>query len=141
MVELPTGDPDKGYGNGSLDLGLFFQVEKKIAQSFQATGNLGLVVPGNLKAHRTIELKTYYFGGIGLEAAVGKTFSFLGQISAQTSPFPETGIASMDNPAVLLSIGGRYYRKRSYFELSLTEDLNTSGVPDFIINFSFKRTF
>ncbi len=140
-VELPTGNPDTGYGNGSLDLGLLVQVEKKITEYLQATGNLGYIIPGNLKAQKTIELKNYWYGGIGVEAKPWKRLSVLGQISAQTSPFPETGIDSLDNPALLLSIGGRYYRDRSYFELSLTEDLNTTGAPDFILNFSFKRTF
>ncbi len=140
-VELPTGNPDTGYGNGSLDLGLLVQMEKKITEYLQATGNLGYIIPGNLKAQKTIELKNYWYGGIGLEVKPWKTLSVLGQISAQTSPFPETGIGSMDNPALLLSIGGRYYRERNYFELSLTEDLNTTGAPDFILNFSFKRNF
>jgi hypothetical protein len=129
-IELPTGDPDTGYGNGSLDLSLLVQVEKKLTETLQATGNLGLVIPGNLKAQKTIELKNYWWGGIGLEAKPWKRLSILAQISTQTSPFPETGINSMDNPALLLSIGGRYYRDR-----------NTTGAPDFIINFSFKRAF
>jgi hypothetical protein len=140
-VELPTGDPDTGFGNGSLDLGLLVQVEKKLTEYLQATGNLGLVIPGHLKAQTTIELNNYWFGGIGLEAKPWKRLSVLGQISAQTSPFSETGLGFIDNPALLISFGGRYYRDRSYFELSLTEDQNTSGAPDFILSFSFKRIF
>jgi hypothetical protein len=140
-VELPTGDPDTAYGNGAMDLGLLIQVEKKITEYLQATGNLGLIIPGNLRAQKTVDLKNYWYGGIGLEAKPWKRLSLLAQISAQTSPFPETGISSMDNPALLLSVGGRYYLGRSSFDLSLTEDLNTTGAPDFILNFSFKRTF
>ncbi len=140
-VELPTGDPNMGYGNGSLDLGLLVQVEKKINQYFQTTGNLGFIFPGDLKAHQTIALKNYWFGGIGLEAKPWKRLSILGQLSVQTSPFPATGIDSIDNPGLLLSFGGRYYRDRNHFDFSLTEDLNTTGAPDFIINFSFKRAF
>ena len=140
-VELPTGDPDTGFGNGSLDLGLLVQVEKKLTRYLQVTGNLGGVIPGNLKAQTTVELKNYWFGGIGLEVKPWKRLSFLGQISAQTSPFPETGFDFIDNPALILTLGGRYYLDRNHFELSLTEDLNTSGAPDFIVNFSFKRAF
>ncbi|MBI4764833.1 MAG: DUF3187 family protein [Deltaproteobacteria bacterium] len=140
-VELPTGDPETGYGNGSLDLGLLVQVEKKLTRYLQATGNGGLVIPGNLRAHKTVELKNYWFGGIGLEAKPWKRLSVLGQISAQTSPFPETGFDFLDNPALVLTLGGRYYLDRNHFELSLTEDLNTSGAPDFTVNFSFKHAF
>lgn len=141
VVELPTGDPDTGFGNGSLDLGLLVQVEKKLTRYLQATGNAGWVIPGNLRAHKTVELRNYWFGGIGLEAKPGKRLSFLGQISVQTSPFPETGFDFIDNPALVLSLGARYYLGRDHFQLSLTEDLNTSGAPDFTVNFSFKRAF
>ncbi len=140
-LELPTGDPDTGFGNGSPDLGFMLQMEKKITGYLQATGNLGLIIPGPLKAQETIDLNPFWFGGIGLEAKPWKRISVLGQITAQTSPFPETGLDFIDNPAVILSFGGRYYRGRNYFELSLSEDLNTSGAPDFILNFSFKHFF
>jgi hypothetical protein len=40
---------------------------------------------------------------------------------------------------MLLVLGGRYYAGVGSFELSLTEDPNTSGAPDFILNFSFKK--
>ncbi len=140
-AELPTGDPDTGFGNGSLDLGLLVQVEKKLTRYLQVTGNLGGVFPGNLKAQTTIELRNYWFGGIGLEAKPWKRISLIGQISAQTSPFPETGFDFIDNPALVMTLGGRYYLDRNHFELSLTEDLNTSGAPDFTVNFSFRRTF
>jgi hypothetical protein len=43
--------------------------------------------------------------------------------------------------AVLLSLGGRYYSGNNSFELSFTEDPNTSGAPDFSLNFSFKKIF
>lgn len=140
-IEIPTGDPNQGYGNGNLDFGLTILVEKKLSPIFQAYGNLGLIIPGTLKAHQDLELKKYYYGGLGLEAALSKTISLVGQVWSQSSPFPETGIGAVDNSALLLSLGGRYHLAKSYLELSLTEDLNTSGAPDFIVNFSFKRKF
>lgn len=140
-MEIPTGDPNQGFGNGSLDFGLALLVEKKLSPTFQAYGNLGLVIPGTLKAHQELDLKKYYYGGVGLEAAVSKNISFLGQVWGQSSPFPETGIGAVDNPALLLSLGGRYHLNKSYLELSFTEDVNTSGAPDFIVNFSIRRKF
>jgi hypothetical protein len=47
----------------------------------------------------------------------------------------------MDRTAVLLTLGGRYYSGDNNFELSFTEDPNTAGAPDFMLNFSFKRRF
>jgi hypothetical protein len=63
------------------------------------------------------------------------------QVFVQSSPFPQTGISSIDRPAVLLTFGGRYYAGSNSFELSLTEDPNTAGAPDFTLNFSFRRKF
>ena len=41
-VELPTGNPDTGYGNGSLDLGLFVQMDKKITEYSSSHSESGL---------------------------------------------------------------------------------------------------
>jgi len=140
-LELPSGDPHQGYGNGSLDIGLGLLLEKEITRSLLAVVNAGLVVPGPWKAKETIALRTYYYGGLGMEWAFSKHLSFLSQVWAQTSPFPETGIEAIDRPAVLFSLGGRYTPGQSSLELSLTEDVSTSGAPDFTVTFSLKRRF
>jgi len=140
-LEIPTGDPQKGYGNGSLDIGLGLLLEKEITQSLLAVVNGGLVVPGPWKAKETIALREYYYGGLGVEWAFSKRLSFLSQVWAQTSPFPETGIDSIDRPALIFSIGSRYAYGPNSLELALTEDLNTSGAPDFTVTFSLKRQF
>lgn len=140
-LELPTGDPQKGYGNGSLDIGLGLLIEKEITQSLLAVANLGLVVPGPWKAKETIALREYYYGGLGLEWAFSKHLSFLSQVWAQTSPFPETGIDAIDRPALIFSIGSRYTYGLNSLELALTEDVSTSGAPDFTLNLAFKRRF
>ncbi len=59
----------------------------------------------------------------------------------QTSPYPKTDISEIDTPGILLVLGGRYYVNYGSFELSLTEDPNTSGAPDFILNLSYKKRF
>ena len=76
-----------------------------------------------------------------MKAALGIIILLFFELIHPFLGFADPLAGPMDNPAILLSIGGRYYRDRNHFELSLTEDLNTSGAPDFIINFSFKRTF
>jgi hypothetical protein len=58
-LEFPTGDPNTGFGNGSLDWGLAVIGERKLGQSFKLTGTLGLVGPGDLKALDTVELQPY----------------------------------------------------------------------------------
>jgi hypothetical protein len=38
----------------------------------------------------------------------------------------------------MLALGGRYHVGKGSLELSLTEDINLSGAPDFIFNLTYK---
>jgi hypothetical protein len=136
-VELPTGNADKGYGNGSLDAGISLLLDKGISDVFITYWNIGAVFPGDVKGHRVIDLKNFFYGGAVLEAVIGKKFSMVAQLQGQSSIYPETGISAVDRPAYLITIGGRYITERTGLELSLTEDINTSGAPDFIVNLAY----
>lgn len=140
-VELPTGATSKGYGSGSLDAGLSLLIDKRLGEKIMSYYNIGVISPGKLKAVEPISLNTSFYGGMGLEALISQKFSLLGQIMAQTSPFPKTGIGNIDRTGVLLTLGGRYVKGKEYFEVSLTEDPNTAGAPDFTINISYKKKF
>ena len=65
----------------------------------------------------------------------------LAQLIVQTSPYPHTGISQIDDVGMILVLGGRYYVDNGSFELSLTEDPNTTGAPDFIFNVTCKKRF
>lgn len=140
-IELPTGDAKKGFGNGSLDTGISILLDKKLSEKIKSYLNLGVVFPGDLKGHETVNLKTFIHGGVGIEFLAGENFNFIGQVFLQGSPFPETDISPVDRTAILLSLGGRFSSGNNSLELSFTEDPNTSGAPDFTINISFKRRF
>ncbi len=88
-----------------------------------------------------MKLDDFYYAGIGIETLVSPHLSLLGQLMAQTSPYPHTGISQIDNTGMLLVLGGRYYAGSGCYEFSLTEDPNTSGAPDFILNVSYKKRF
>jgi hypothetical protein len=137
-VELPTGDARTGYGSGSVDWGLAVLADKTFDERLRMYGNIGAVFPGAFKGYETIPLKNYYYGGVGAEAALWRHVSLLGQVFVQTSPFPAMNISVVDGAAVLLVLGGRHSSGNHHFELSLTEDLNTTGAPDFILNFTYK---
>jgi len=140
-VELPTGDAKAGYGNGSVDTGIAVLLDKSLAEDTKLYVNLGAAFPGDLKAYQTVRLDNFYYAGAGVEAFVSPEMSLLVQLMAQTSPYPYTGISQIDNAGVLLALGGRYYGKAGSYELSLTEDPNTTGAPDFILNLSFQKRF
>jgi hypothetical protein len=140
-IEFPTGEPNTGFGNGSLDLGLSAIAEWKPAALFLLTGTLGLVFPGDLKAYETVDLQPYYYLGLAGEWAIWKRLSVIGQALAQTSPYPETGISAIDRTGVILTLGGRYASGLNSVEFSFTEDLNVTGAPDFTFQLGFKHKF
>jgi len=140
-VELPTGAASKGYGNGSLDGGFSLLLDKRLGENIMSYFNIGVIFPGRLKAVEPIGLNTSVYGGMGLEARISREFSLIGQVMAQTSPFPKTGIGNIDRIGVLLALGGRYVKGKENYELSFTEDPNTSGAPDITINISYKKNF
>jgi len=137
-VELPTGDAKAGYGNGSVDAGVALLLDRRLGQDAIWYANLGAVFPGDLKGYQTVRLRNYEYAGTGIEALAWPSLSLIGQVSVQTSPYPRTDIVQIDRAAMLLVLGGRYYAEKGSYELSLTEDLNTSGAPDFILNLSWK---
>jgi hypothetical protein len=112
-------------------------LDKKLGDIVTAYTNLGVVFPGDLRAYQTVPLNTFAYGGIGLEGSFWEKFSILTQVSVQSSPYPTTGIGQIDTPAVILVIGGRYRGDSGDFEFSLTEDPNTSGAPDFVLNATY----
>ncbi|MEW6584139.1 MAG: DUF3187 family protein [Nitrospirota bacterium] len=140
-IELPSGDAEAGYGNGSIDAGIALMIDKNLGEKVKSYVNLGVVFPGDLRAHKKIDLREFIYGGASVEAAVWKSLDLVGQVFIQGSPFPDIGISEIDRTAILLSLGGRYHADRDSFELSFTEDPNTSGAPDFTVNFSFRRKF
>jgi hypothetical protein len=137
-AELPTGDAKAGYGNGSVDAGVALLMDRRLGQDALWYANLGAVFPGELRGYQTVRLRNYAYAGTGLEAIAWPSLSLIGQVSVQTSPYPRTDISQIDRAAVMLVVGGRYYADTGSVELSLTEDLNTSGAPDFVLNLAWK---
>ncbi len=140
-LELPTGDASAAFGSGGFDTGLACLVNKKLGEKFMSYVNIGAVLPGELKAAEAVDLKTFLYGGAGIEAGPWKNLSLVGQILFQSSPFPKTSVPQVDRTAALLSFGARYGTGKNLLELSVTEDPNTAGAPDFTLNFTYRRAF
>lgn len=139
-IEIPVGDAKQGYGNGSVDALVSLLVDKKITDRIMTYWNIGGSFPGDVKGHETVKLDNFIFGGAAVEAIVGKGFSLLIQAQGQSSIYPETGLLAVDREAWLLAFGGRYQKDKRSFDLSLTEDINRSGAPDFILNLTYKMS-
>jgi hypothetical protein len=137
-VELPTGSAKRGYGNGSVDAGISILLDKSVSDFIMTYWNFGAVFPGNVRGYQKVDLEDFVYGGVVVEVALGKNFSFLAQLQGQSAIYPDTDLLAVDRAAYLLAFGGRYNTGKGSFELSLTEDINVSGAPDFIITISYK---
>jgi hypothetical protein len=140
-IEFPTGQASAGFGNGSIDGGVAILIDKNLGEKVKTYFNFGAVFPGDLEGNEVVGLRNFLYGGAGIEVAPWKSFSLLGQVMFQSSPFQKTGISSMDRVSALLALGARYSSGKNSLELSLTEDPNTAGAPDFVMNLSYKRRF
>lgn len=137
-LELPTGRAKRGYGNGNFDTGVSVLLDKSLSDSVMTYWNFGAVFPGDVKGYETVNLKNFIHGGAALEWTLEKSFSLLAQIQGQSPIYPETDLLAVDRTAYLLTIGGRINAENGGFELSLAEDINAAGAPDFIVNFTYK---
>ncbi len=137
-VELPVSNAEKGYSNGSIDSGAGLYFDLKATDSTMTFWNMGFVIPGDVRGHERIDLKNYVYGGVAVETMMSGHFSAIVQVEGQSSVYPETGISAIDGNSFRLDLGGRYYGDGRSVALSLTEDLNTTGAPDFIINLTYR---
>ncbi len=137
-IEFPISDAKKGFSNGSVDAGISVLLDKRISDRTMTYWNFGVVFPGDVRGHEKIDLDNFVYGGGAVERVIGKSISLLAQLMVQSSLYPSTGISEVDTNGILFAFGGRYQMEKRIFELSLTEDFNTSGAPDFILNFTYK---
>ena len=140
-VELPTGDAKQGYGNGSVDAGIALIAEAPLSADAKWYATIGGVLPGDVKGYVTVDLKPYAYAATAIEYRAFESVSLIGQVSATTSPYPTTDISVIDTPALILLLGGRYYGTTGNYDLSLTEDLNVSGAPDFALDLTYKKNW
>lgn len=137
-MEIPSGDAEGGFGNGSIDAGVSIILDKKISEKVMTYWNIGAVFPGDLTALDRINFKNFFYGGAAVEALAGKGFSLIVQFEGHRSIYPETDLEAVDTCACLLAFGGRYYTKKGNLEFSITEDISEGGAPDFIMNLLYK---
>ncbi len=138
-LEIPVSSAKKGYSNGSIDAGVSVLLDKRITDRIMAHLNLGYVIPGDVRGNEHLDIENFVHGGAAVEAVLWEGFNVVLQLQGQSAIYPQTDLLAVDRDAYLLAIGGRYQTKTGTVELSLTEDINTAGAPDFIINITYKH--
>ncbi len=137
-LELPTGDAKEGYGNGSTDAGISFLYDRKLSDKVMSYWNISAVFPGDVDGYGNIDLSNFVHGGSAIEIDILQRWDMLFQLQVQSPVYPETDLLAIDWTAYLLAFGCRYYNGSNSIEFSITEDINSSGAPDFTANISYK---
>ena len=140
-MELPTGDARSGAGNGNIDTALSALLDATLGERVKVYLNAGVVFPGDLSGHDKIYLKDYLYGNGTVEAFYSEELSVLVGVMIQDWPFNDEGDKAFKRSPIVLNLGGRYLANKGVFELSLSEDLNTTGAPDFSVGLAYKRRF
>lgn len=142
VVELPTGDARKGFGSGNIGTDISFLLDKPLGERYISYYNLGVAFPGDLDGYEKVKMRQFVFGGIAFEMAAWKNLNLLAQMSFQGSPYPKTGIRSVDSIVTQLTFGGRYLAENGVsYDLTFAEDMIMAGSPDFTIGMSCKKRF
>ncbi len=140
-MELPTGDARSGAGNGNIDTALSALLDATLGARVKVYLNAGVVFPGDLTGHDKMYLKDYLYGNSVVEAFYSEEWSVLAGVMIQDWPFNDEGDKAFKRPPVVLNLGARYSAKKGVFELSFSEDLNTTGAPDFSVGLAYKSRF
>jgi len=139
-VEFPTGDEDKGFGNGEIDtsIGLvgelrqdFVAVTAHAQHTFVGTPDLADRVGFNYEDVTSV--------GVGTEVWVTDELAFLAQTEYETSVLRNLGPTESDDPQWLLWVGARtLLSPRISLEAGFGEDLITNVSPDFTAYLAFR---
>ena len=132
-VEFPTGDDDKGFGNGEMDysVGLmgefrrdFVAVTAHVQHTFVGTPDVA--------DRGGLDYKDVTSAGIGTEIWVSDCFAFLVQTEIESSTLRDLDFSEAEDPQWLLWVGmRRKMSKRFTLEVGFGEDLITDVAPDF----------
>lgn len=129
-VELPTGDADRGYGSGEVD----------VAAALAATvgrggwalhGQASWLLPGDLAGASRVETHAAYGLGVAVEAPlVRRRLEAVVQLDGRTPFASGTGLDALDAPLLQLTVGGALRIGGVRLTLGLAEDLRSGAAPD-----------
>lgn len=130
-IKLPTGDPDRAYGSGGFDFGLFLPSQWSLTSwsLFIMPGMMLISDPETRGADVSARNSYSLFSGLAFH--YNDKWSWLAQLNFFTSPIEETGLSVLDDGALELALGfQRVIKQRWVVEFAFCEDL-TRAAPDF----------
>lgn len=93
-VKAPTGDANAAFGSGRPDIGFGVALEKTL-QRWSLYANLNMTVPIGSRFDG-LDVYPIFSGLLGVEYRFGPRLALVGQMSANSAPFRDTGLDFFD---------------------------------------------
>ena len=94
-LKVPTGDADAAFGSGRPDIAFGLALEKTLAR-WTLHGNLNMTVPIGSRFDG-LDIQPIYSGLLGFEYRFVPALAVVGQLSANSAPFLDTGLDFFDD--------------------------------------------
>lgn len=133
-IKFPTAKKDDLLGSGELDYGVGLLLDKGFFDRFfiYAGANVSAIEKPSFLSD--IGLKNeIYSGMLALEYFFTKRFSFVAQVSGNTTPYPSSDTTPLDNDAYELGLGVNYASEKEdgvSWHFAFTENIKTASSPD-----------
>ena len=140
-VKLPAGDAERLTGSGATDVALSLAGQSRLADRWQAFGQLDVVWLGQGELLPQLQESFAWAALAGVSWNAWRTLDLTAQVRANSRVFdvPATHLAGN---AVVLSFGGSYRTAGGWrIDLGVSEDIERNASPDVAFNLGVGRAF
>lgn len=146
-IKLPTGSSTKLHGSGSTDIALWLTARDDYPLSgswghltlFGAGGGMAMTSGDVLQDQQR---NLVGFGSLGLGWSPTEWLALKTQISGNTPFHRDSDLPELDNPSLLLTIGGTLaFSPDTALDIGVSEDLAVSTAPDVALHLGLSHRF
>lgn len=134
-VELPTGDADRGFGNGGVDVSVGAVGELRFA-AIGVTGHVQHTFAHTPDVARAggLHFADVTSAGLAAELPMSDRWSLMAQSEIETTTLRDLDFGEVSRPQWLLWLGLRTHLRRDlWLDVAIAEDLTTDAPPDFTL--------
>lgn len=142
-VELPTGDPERGFGSGEIDAALGATTHASRGR-YRLSGQIGyqiLQTPAAF-ARAAVRAHNNWVADLALRRSLGSEVGLAVQVGYEQSPVRGAPLAASNDSSGTLSVGLDWRpASRWLLELAFQEDFDGETTQDFTAHVALRRSF
>lgn len=144
-LKFPTAEKDDLLGSGEWDYGFGLLVDKMFFERvfIYAGANVAVIEKPGIFSMLGVD-EQIYSGMLAMEWFFTKRFSFVAQVSGNTTPYPYSNTNALDNDAYELGLGFNYACKGktdASWHFAITENITAASSPDVSFHIGLSRRF